>query len=124
MLFSKLSILWIQKRLSKFILKNLSIINIVFTGPCPPCPKTVQTYCYCSKEGPKHQRCSNKLWSCNSQCGKPLLCKKHFCGQSCHPGDCPPCDKESIQSCNCGFKKRKQPCFSPVWQCEKVSIKA
>lgn len=89
-------------------------------GPCPPCPKTVKTNCHCGKQGPKPQRCSNKYWSCNAKCDKPLVCNKHHCEEICHPGDCPPCREESVQKCKCGAKQRKQPCTTPVWQCEKV----
>ncbi|KAK6628816.1 hypothetical protein RUM43_002632 [Polyplax serrata] len=97
-----------------------SCLLLCHPGPCPPCPKTVKTYCHCKKKGPNQQRCSKKLWSCNSKCEKSLLCKKHKCENICHSGDCPPCNKESIQKCKCGLKERKQPCFNPTWQCEKV----
>ncbi|KAL0280164.1 UNVERIFIED_CONTAM: hypothetical protein PYX00_001538 [Menopon gallinae] len=89
-------------------------------GPCPPCPKTVQTYCHCKKQGPKVQRCNNRDWSCGLKCGKPLLCKKHSCEALCHSDECPPCSKESVQSCNCGLQKKKMSCMSPEWQCNKV----
>ncbi|EEB18933.1 nuclear transcription factor, X-box binding protein, putative [Pediculus humanus corporis] len=97
-----------------------SCLLLCHPGPCPPCPKTVQAKCHCGKKGPKHSRCSNKLWSCNSKCSKPLLCKKHNCDQICHSGDCPPCNRESSQKCQCGLQERKQPCLTPNWQCEKV----
>ena len=56
-------------------------------GPCPPCPKTVKTKCYCGKNGPLIRRCSKKTWSCGSVCGKMLECGHHKCSNPCHAGN-------------------------------------
>ncbi|XP_067003149.2 NF-X1-type zinc finger protein NFXL1 [Anabrus simplex] len=92
-------------------------------GPCPPCPKTVKNTCHCRKQPPRLQRCSNKIWSCGSHCGHKLGCGRHDCTEICHPGDCPPCPKTSMQYCQCGDKQMLRPCADPVWNCNKVCNK-
>ncbi|CAH0384192.1 unnamed protein product [Bemisia tabaci] len=88
-------------------------------GPCPPCPKTVTSKCYC-KNSSKQQRCGAQEWSCGTICKRPLLCKKHNCTQVCHKGDCAACPKQSSQKCFCGSSTQTRPCASPQWQCTKV----
>ncbi|XP_073252696.1 NF-X1-type zinc finger protein NFXL1-like [Porites lutea] len=92
-------------------------------GPCPPCPKTVRVSCHCAVHPPVVRRCSAKLWSCGKPCGKRLFCGHHNCETPCHSGECLPCPKESLQSCQCGKMKSKRPCASPEWQCEQVCNK-
>ncbi|CAH1115827.1 unnamed protein product [Psylliodes chrysocephalus] len=92
-------------------------------GPCPPCPVTVSVTCYCGRQSPRVQRCSKKEWSCNNVCGKQLECNKHTCPNPCHPGDCKPCPKKSIQKCICKAQQKLRDCSSPVWQCDKVCNK-
>ncbi|XP_048589157.1 NF-X1-type zinc finger protein NFXL1 isoform X2 [Nematostella vectensis] len=89
-------------------------------GPCPPCPKTVRTRCHCGTQAPSVRRCGAKDWSCSRPCGKLLSCGHHSCQTPCHAGDCPPCPKESVQSCLCGKQESKRPCASPDWQCQKI----
>lgn len=89
-------------------------------GPCPPCPVTVNVTCFCGTQPPSTKRCSNKGWSCGCRCGKPLSCDKHTCSDPCHPGDCQPCSKKSIQKCMCGHQQKLRDCASPIWQCEKI----
>lgn len=89
-------------------------------GPCPPCPKTVQNSCYCKKSRPVTRRCSNQDWSCTNRCERLLSCGQHKCESPCHPGNCPPCSKQSEQKCNCGTRKKLRPCDDLEWQCEKV----
>ncbi|XP_056634026.1 NF-X1-type zinc finger protein NFXL1 [Diorhabda sublineata] len=92
-------------------------------GPCPPCPVTVNLSCYCGSQPPRSQRCSRKEWSCNNVCGKPLSCNKHSCPNLCHPGECLPCPKKSVQKCICKSQQKLRECASPVWQCDKVCNK-
>ncbi|XP_050511644.1 NF-X1-type zinc finger protein NFXL1 [Diabrotica virgifera virgifera] len=92
-------------------------------GPCPPCPVTVNVSCYCGRQQPRTQRCSKKEWSCNNVCDKPLECNKHNCPNPCHPGECQPCPKKSIQKCICKAQQKLRECASPVWQCDKVCNK-
>ncbi|XP_034255389.1 NF-X1-type zinc finger protein NFXL1 [Thrips palmi] len=89
-------------------------------GPCPPCPKTVRVPCHCKKENPRPQRCSQKSWSCGSQCSAVLSCGSHRCSAVCHPGLCEACPRKSEQLCACGSQRQNRPCASPFWQCEKV----
>ena len=91
-----------------------------FPGPCPPCPKTVKTICYCGKKGPDTRRCSSKYWSCGQSCGKLLGCGEHPCQASCHEGECQPCPRQSLQKCRCGGSSKLRPCAEPDWQCDKV----
>ncbi|KAJ8964297.1 hypothetical protein NQ317_000093 [Molorchus minor] len=74
-------------------------------GPCPPCPVTVSVSCFCGSQTARVQRCSNKEWSCGNPCGKILKCEKHSCSDPCHPGNCKPCPKKSIQKCMCKSQK-------------------
>lgn len=78
--------------------------------------------CYCGRQSPRVQRCSKKEWSCNNVCGKQLECNKHTCPNPCHPGDCKPCPKKSIQKCICKAQQKLRDCSSPVWQCDKVDF--
>ncbi|XP_076351913.1 NF-X1-type zinc finger protein NFXL1 [Tachypleus tridentatus] len=90
------------------------------SGPCPPCPKTVKTNCYCGRKTPEIRRCSAREWSCGQRCGHLLPCGQHNCDEPCHGGPCPPCPRQSFQSCMCGRKKTNRPCASPKWQCGAV----
>ncbi|XP_071847469.1 NF-X1-type zinc finger protein NFXL1-like [Apostichopus japonicus] len=87
-------------------------------GPCPPCPQTVKTTCYCGSKPSQLRRCCSQAWSCGSKCNKPLTCGQHFCSTPCHGGDCAPCPKTSQQSCNCGKNVQIRPCASPRWTCD------
>ncbi|XP_037090699.1 NF-X1-type zinc finger protein NFXL1-like [Pollicipes pollicipes] len=89
-------------------------------GPCPPCPVTVKTRCYCGASGPDTRRCGSKAWSCRKPCNKTLDCNTHRCPEPCHPGACPACPQTSRQPCNCGSQAQLRPCASPRWQCDKV----
>ncbi|XP_075230227.1 NF-X1-type zinc finger protein NFXL1 [Lycorma delicatula] len=92
-------------------------------GPCPPCPKTVKSKCYCGRSNPQPQRCSNKFWSCGQSCGRKLACGRHLCDNVCHGGDCPSCPERSTQSCMCGNKTVIRECAEPQWHCDKVCDK-
>jgi len=92
-------------------------------GPCPPCPKTINSKCYCGRKGPLLKRCSNKKWSCGKPCGQRLSCGHHNCEQFCHEGDCPPCPYTSQQVCLCGKNKSERPCAQPTWTCKQACSK-
>ncbi|XP_008191258.2 NF-X1-type zinc finger protein NFXL1 [Tribolium castaneum] len=92
-------------------------------GPCPPCPVTVSVTCYCGKKQPATRRCSDKKWSCGGPCGKLLTCQKHSCSEVCHPGDCKPCPKKSLQKCLCKTSQKLRDCATPIWQCDRVCNK-
>jgi len=89
-------------------------------GPCPPCPKTIQSKCHCGRTGPLLKRCSNKKWSCGKVCGQPLTCGHHNCEDFCHEGECPTCPYSSKQSCLCGKNTTERPCAQPSWNCEQT----
>jgi NF-X1-type zinc finger protein NFXL1 len=100
----------------------MHVIFMFISGPCPPCPKMVKTACFCGNQPPRLQRCSNKTWSCGSLCRRMLGCGRHECVKVCHPEECPPCPKTSVQSCECGKQKVLRPCAAPKWQCEQVNF--
>ena len=86
-------------------------------GPCPPCPQTVQQPCHCEQGGPTTRRCSAAPWSCGRECGQDLGCRTHTCPAICHPGSCRPCERTSVQSCECRKTKEPRPCSAPVFKC-------
>lgn len=89
-------------------------------GPCPPCPKTINSKCHCGRKGPSLKRCSNKKWSCGKPCSQRLSCGHHNCEEFCHDGVCPPCPYTSEHACFCGKKKSERPCAEPTWSCEEM----
>ena len=86
-------------------------------GPCPPCPVTVSTSCHCGSSRPTVRRCYSSAWSCGGKCRRTLTCGEHQCGDVCHPGDCGPCTKTSVQSCSCGKTRGARACASPQYKC-------
>ncbi|KAL1117247.1 hypothetical protein AAG570_004573 [Ranatra chinensis] len=88
-------------------------------GPCPPCPKMVQSNCYCTRSGLKSVRCSQKERSCDGLCAAPFSCG-HACPLPCHPPPCPPCQHKAKRTCGCGSQNKVVPCAEPVWKCNKV----
>jgi len=86
-------------------------------GPCPPCPQTVQQACHCGQASPVTRRCSAAPWSCGEECGAVLGCGAHACPATCHPGDCRPCDRTSVQSCECRKTREPRPCSAPQFKC-------
>ncbi|XP_065193912.1 NF-X1-type zinc finger protein NFXL1-like [Sycon ciliatum] len=89
-------------------------------GPCPPCPRMVQSRCFCRKSAPTTRRCVARGWSCHKACDKPLACGQHRCARPCHDGECELCDRQSVQPCRCGRKAEQRPCAQADWSCEKV----
>ncbi|XP_076446589.1 NF-X1-type zinc finger protein NFXL1-like [Babylonia areolata] len=88
-------------------------------GPCPPCPKMVQVACCCGGGGSKPRRCNARTWTCGKVCRKTLSCGHHTCEDTCHPGECQPCSKTSVQRCSCGKSANSRPCASPQWHCQE-----
>ena len=86
-------------------------------GPCPPCAVTVSTSCHCGASRPTTRRCYSAAWACGGTCRKTLSCGSHQCEAPCHPGECGPCGKTSIQSCSCGKTKGARACSSPQYKC-------
>lgn len=50
------------------------------------------------------------MMSCGEQCGKLLSCGKHYCEQTCHRGDCDPCNEEVERRCYCTKTTRNIRC--------------
>ena len=81
-------------------------------GPCPPCPALAPVNrCFCGKTSYR-LRCGERDdgKSCDNACGRLLSCKKHFCQEKCHPGDCNDCSVAQTQSCYCGQSLRDSFC--------------
>ncbi|XP_047125843.1 NF-X1-type zinc finger protein NFXL1 isoform X1 [Hydra vulgaris] len=110
-------------------LKNLfpncghECILLCHPGPCPPCPKTVLSTCYCEKSQPQLQRCSKKGWSCGKLCGKLYSCAIHYCEDFCHSGDCSPCPKMGNYFCFCKKVQDVRPCAEKNWSCKQICHK-
>ncbi|KAK6172951.1 hypothetical protein SNE40_016503 [Patella caerulea] len=97
-----------------------SCLLLCHPGPCPPCPKTIKSTCYCGKQPAEMKRCSARNWACGQPCGRILSCNQHYCQQPCHEGECSPCSKTSKQSCLCGRHEDTRLCASPEWRCKEV----
>lgn len=89
-------------------------------GPCPPCQVTTQLRCHCSSKVLSF-KCSNLSpskgnggipadLSCGNTCFKELDCKNHACQDTCHPGDCKPCEVEGQARCYCGKEEANIRC--------------
>lgn len=80
-------------------------------GPCPPCPAMLQLACGCGRTT-QTVRCSQagQAPSCQSVCGRTLLCGRHKCTALCHDGPCPVCEEEIQETCYCSRTKRTHPC--------------
>jgi hypothetical protein len=92
-----------MNRGKKYLYKCFPKFQLIsgIAGACPPCPQTVRVSCYCGQSSPTVKRCSAATWACGKTCGRRLACGIHACALACHPGDCAPCAKTSIQSCAC-----------------------
>ncbi|XP_077301482.1 NF-X1-type zinc finger protein NFXL1 [Arctopsyche grandis] len=89
-------------------------------GSCPPCPKMINMLCNCKQSDPKPVRCSVHNWSCTKTCNKILTCNLHKCEEKCHPGECEPCPKTSLQTCQCKKFTVQRPCADSEWRCDTV----
>ena len=99
-------------------------------GPHPPCPRVVQSSCYCGKEKTS-RRCGKQEFRCKAICGRKRIdageesvrsryCE-HPCPALCHPGECPPCIKLVTASCRCGATTASEMRCSTIaeFRCEK-----
>ncbi|XP_042447184.1 NF-X1-type zinc finger protein NFXL2-like [Zingiber officinale] len=87
-------------------------------GPCPPCPKLVNSRCFCGSRDDV-RRCAQKLFSCNKTCSKPLPCRRHQCTERCHEGPCPPCRVRGVFSCACLKSKEERECSEREFKCDR-----
>lgn len=85
-------------------------------GVCPPCPKLVTARCFCGARKDA-RRCSQKHFSCNQPCPKPLPCRAHRCTERCHDGPCPPCQVEAVYKCACGKAEEQRVCAESEFRC-------
>ena len=79
----------------------------------------MQSGCYCGQTAPATKRCFEKFWSCGKPCGKLLSCGQHKCSTPCHAGECPPCNKKSVQLCKCQKNQKLINCSEGEWQCQE-----
>ncbi|ALC44013.1 CG15011 [Drosophila busckii] len=90
-------------------------------GPCPPCAQLANNSCLCGKSPARSVRCLDKNWQCQQTASTLLSCGKHKCNQKCHRrGQCPPCNSQSSQPCNCKREVKVVNCSQPKWQCTNV----
>ncbi|PKU74377.1 NF-X1-type zinc finger protein NFXL1 [Dendrobium catenatum] len=83
-------------------------------GPCGECellPAKIKA-CHCGKMSLVGERksCLDPIPTCSDVCGKPLVCKTHFCKIPCHEGNCPPCSVLVEQRCRCGSSRQTVEC--------------
>ncbi|KAH0467528.1 hypothetical protein IEQ34_004766 [Dendrobium chrysotoxum] len=81
-------------------------------GECELLPGKIST-CHCGKKKIVDERmtCMDLIPTCSNVCGKPLVCKTHFCRMRCHEGDCLPCSALVQQRCRCGSSRRTVECY-------------
>ncbi|KAI0523402.1 hypothetical protein KFK09_005797 [Dendrobium nobile] len=81
-------------------------------GECELLPGKIST-CHCGKKKIVDERmtCMDLIPTCSNVCGKPLVCKTHFCRMRCHEGDCRPCSALVQQRCRCGSSRRTVECY-------------
>ncbi|KAK4758031.1 hypothetical protein SAY87_019332 [Trapa incisa] len=87
-------------------------------GPCPPCPKVVQSTCFCGSIT-ESRRCAVKNFACSGTCSKILHCGVHHCIENCHDGVCPPCRKRGIYKCHCRKTEEDRECCERIFRCEE-----
>lgn len=73
------------------------------------------------------QNCTDTVPSCQSVCGKPLKCGQpnlpHQCQSKCHPGACPPCNKETAVKCRCGQMEQMVKCRNLLTRADDARCK-
>ncbi len=79
----------------------------------------VTSACHCTNSAPSTRRCYDRAWSCGKPCGRTLNCGQHPCPLPCHEGECQPCQKTSVQLCQCRRKQQQTLCATPEWRCEE-----
>ncbi|XP_078159486.1 NF-X-like 1 [Carex rostrata] len=89
--------------------------NSCHPGPCGECelvPTKIKT-CHCGNTQLKELResCLDPIPTCSKVCAKALPCGTHFCKDTCHEGDCPPCLVKVVQRCRCGLSTRNVECY-------------
>ncbi|KAJ9074037.1 FKBP12-associated protein [Entomophthora muscae] len=81
---------------------------------CPRSPMVVNT-CPCGQTllpsiiSSPRKVCTDDIPVCSKQCSKHLNCN-HFCQESCHEGECPPCAQLVKLLCQCGATMTTVPC--------------
>ena len=100
-------------------------------GPCPTCEAMAPQWawkCHCGSTSVP-MRCAELSSSeefkfgrsCDKVCAKILKCKRHWCRQKCHLGDCLPCAKMIIMKCWCGKSNEERPCLEVTSEHAKYS---
>ena len=76
--------------------------------PPSPCTATLAKTCPCGATT-KRVKCEVAL-VCDQVCGRLLSCGAHTCGDTCHVGECAPCQVTLRQRCFCGKSSREVTC--------------
>ena len=72
--------------------------DLCHPGPCHPCSAIISKSCHCGATV-KRVKCEVEV-VCENTCDKPLSCGHHSCPDTCHPGDCAPCQLKIKQGNN------------------------
>lgn len=85
--------------------------SVCHSGDCPACLINENKNCHCGKEAFPDWVCTSPRSSCLKTCNKKKVCG-HNCKETCHPGDCHPCDSETMtqRKCSCGKNKMRVSC--------------
>lgn len=71
--------------------------------------------------------CKDAIPTCNNICQRELNChdehgQPHLCERKCHTGNCGPCDKSTVTTCDCGREKKQLLCSeliqNPTFKCK------
>lgn len=95
-----------------------SCLLLCHPGPCPPCPKVVQSTCFCGSVT-ESRRCEARNFACSGTCSKVLDCGAHRCIEKCHDGPCPPCRKRGIYKCQCRKTEEDRECCERIFRCKE-----
>ncbi|KAG6627681.1 hypothetical protein CIPAW_15G146400 [Carya illinoinensis] len=108
--------------------------RICHVGPCDPCEVLINASCFCKKKVEAvlcgdmavkgELQTEDGVFSCNSTCGKKLLCGNHVCCEICHPGSCGECEllPSRVKTCYCGktsLQEDRQSCLDPIPTCSE-----
>lgn len=88
---------------------NHTCEEVCHSGPCPPCPRSVNRTCPCGKTK-SSLGCAEEVVPCGDTCDRPLSCGKHTCSMRCHRGNCDTCRQEVEKECRCGKHRRRMAC--------------
>lgn len=94
-------------------------------GPHAICQSFVQRFCPCGKSSRTFQCSMKETFECEDICGKTLSCGVHNCQESCHQGECKPCEESIEMKCFCAKESKTETCCADnalitKYSCSKV----